>query len=87
MNKTVKKIFVDWKKFMPKQHLRRSRCIYSACGLVTKHRENNQKFRETQDLNYNHKSNKHCFAHDVVSCVGGDLVRRTVSDTILKDRA
>ena len=43
-------------KFIPKLHLRQAGFTYRACGLVTKHRESIQKFRETGDLKHIYKN-------------------------------
>ena len=76
-------------KFMPEFHLRQPGLTYSACGLVTKHRERIQKFRGTGDLNdiYKNELDKFCFAHDAAYSDSKDFARKTVSDKILKDKA
>ena len=59
------------------------------CRPFTKHREKIQKFRETGNLKYLHRNklDKDCFAHDAAYSDSKDLVKRTVSGTMLKDRA
>ena len=61
---------------------------YSACGPFTKHCERIQKFRETGNLRhfYRNELDKVRFAHNAAYS-GKDLAKRTISDTILKDKA
>ena len=56
MNKIVSKILLAGDKFMSKLHLRLPEFTYSACGLLTKHREWILKFRETGDLKHIYKN-------------------------------
>ena len=74
---------------MPELHLKQSGFTYSACGPFTKHRERIKKFRETGKLKhlYRNEIDKACFAHDAAYCDSKDLVKRTISDKILKDKA
>ena len=76
-------------KFMPELHLKQPGLTYSACGPSTKHRERIQKFRETDDLKHLHRNelDKACFAHDAANSDSKDLVKITISDKNLKDRA
>ena len=52
-------------------------------------KQRNQKFKETGDTNYIYKneSDKACFAHDAAYSDSKDLIKRTVADKILKNRA
>ena len=74
---------------MPELHLKQPGFTYSVCGPFTKHREKTQKFRETGNLKhlYRNESDKACFRHDVAYSDNKDLIKRTISDYILKDRA
>ena len=74
---------------MPELYLKQPGFTYSVCGPFTKHRERIQKFRETGNLKhylYWNQLNKTCFAHDTAYSNSKDLAKRTISDTILKDR-
>ena len=55
MNKIFDKILLIGEKFVPELHLKERRFTYSACAPFTKHREKNQKFRETGNLKRNWK--------------------------------
>ena len=74
---------------MPELPLKQPGLTYSACGPSTKHRERIQKFRETDDLKHLHRNelDKAHFAHDSAYSDSKDLVKITISDKILKDRA
>ena len=74
---------------MPEMHLRQPQFTYSACGPFTKHKKRIQKFKETGDTNYIYKNelDKACFAHDAAYSDSKDLIKRTVADKILKNRA
>ena len=50
MIKIVNKFLLARDTFLPEVHLRQPRFTYSAYGLITKHRERIQKFKETCDL-------------------------------------
>ena len=86
MNKTVNKVLLTGDKFMRELHLKQPGITYSACGLFTKHR---QKFTETGNLKHLHRNglDKACFAHDEAYSNSKDIVTRTISDKVLKDRA
>ena len=73
---------------MPELHLRQPGITYSACGPFTQHRETIQKLREISDLNYIYKNEleKVCFALDTLYSASKDLVKRTIPDTILKNK-
>ena len=76
-------------KFMPEMHLRQPQFTYSACGPFTKHKQRIQKFKETGDTNYIYKNelDKTCFAHDAAYSDNKEFTKRTVADTILKNKA
>ena len=89
MNNVINKFLLAGDKFMPEMHLRQSQFTYSACGPFTKHKQRIQKFKETGDTNYIYKNelDKACFAHDAAYSDSKDLIKRTVADKILKNRA
>ena len=74
---------------MPEIHLRQPQFTYSACGPFTKHKQRIQKFKETGDTNYIYKNelDKACFVHDAAYSDSKDLIKRTVADKILKNKA
>ena len=89
MRKIVNKFLLAGDKFIPEWHLRQPGFTYSACRLFNKHHEKIQKFREQGDLNHIYKNllNKPYFPHDAAYSDSEDLVKRTISDKILKNRA
>ena len=62
---------------------------YFASGKFTKHRQRIPKFREIGNLKYMYKDELDiaCFAHDAKHSDNKDLVKRIISDKVLKDRA
>ena len=62
---------------------------YSACGSFTKNKERIQKFMQTGDKNFIYKNelDKACFQHDMAYGKTKDLVKRTQSDKVSKDKA
>ena len=74
---------------MPEMHLRQPRFTYSACGPFTKHRERINKFTNTGDTRfiYRNEIDKACFQHYSAYSNSKDLIKRTQSDKILKERA
>ena len=58
-------------------------------GPFTKHCERIKKFRETDNLKhlYRNELNKACFAHEAVYSDSKDLVKITISDKVLKEKA
>ena len=89
MNNIINKFLLVGDKFMPEMHLRQLQFTYSACGLITKHKQRIQKFKETGDTNYIYKNEldkAFCFAHDAAYSDSKDLTKRTVADKILKNK-
>ena len=76
-------------KFMPEMHLRQPGFTYSACGPFTKHKERINKFMNTGDTKFIYRNDfdKACFQHDSAYSDSKDLVKRTLSDKILRDKA
>ena len=89
MNNTITKLLLAGDKFMPEMHLRQPQFTYSACGPFTKHKRRILKFKETRDTNYIYKNelDKACFVHDAAYSDTKDLIKRTVADKILKNKA
>ena len=88
MNNVINKFLLVGDKFMPEIHLTTS--IYLQClWTFTKHKQRIQKFKETGDTNYIYKNelDKACFAHDAAYSDSKDLIKRTVADKILKNKA
>ena len=74
---------------MPEIHLRQPGFTQSACGPFTKSKEIIRKFKETGDSRYiyQNKIDKVYFRHDIAYGDFKDLIRRTASDKILRDKA
>ena len=89
MNNIINKFLLAGDKFMPEMHLRLPQFTYCACGPFSKHKQRIQKLKETGDTNYIYKNelDKACFAHDAAYSNSKDLIKRTVADKILKNRA
>ena len=89
MNEIVNKFLLVGDKFMPEMHLKQSGFTYSACGPVSKNKERIEKFTQTgnTDLIYRNELDKACFQHDMAYGKSKDLIKRTQSDKVLKDKA
>ena len=89
MNNIINRFLLAGHKFMPEMHLRQPQFTYRACGPFTKHKQRIQEFKETGDTNYIYKNelDKACFAHDAAYSDSKDLIKRTVADKILNNRA
>ena len=89
MSEIVNKFLLVGHKFMPEMHLRQPGFIYSACGSFTKNKEWIKKFKETGDTDYIYKNelDKACFQHDMAYGDFKDLVKRTIADKVLRDKA
>ena len=74
---------------MPEMHLRQPGFTCSACGPFTKHKERINKFMSTGDTRFIYRNDldKACFQHDSAYSGSKDLVKRTQSDKILRDKA
>ena len=74
---------------MPEIHSKQPSFIYSSCGPFTKIKERIEKFMQTGNTNfiYKNKLDKACFQHDMAYDKSKDLVKRTQSDKVLKDKA
>ena len=89
MNEIVNKFLLVGDKFMPEMHLKQPGFTYSACGPFTKNKERIEKFMQTgnTDFIYKNELDKACFQHDMAYGKSKDLIKRTQSDKVLKDKA
>ena len=74
---------------MPEMHLRQPGFTYSACGPFTKNKGRIEKFMRTgnTDFIYKNELDKACFQHDMAYGKSKDLVKRTQSGKVLRDKA
>ena len=74
---------------MPEIHLKQPGFTYSACGPFTRNKERIEKFMQTgnTDFIYRNELDKACFQHDMAYGKSKDLIKRTQSDKVLKDKA
>ena len=89
MNEIVNKFLLVGDKFMPEMHLKQPGFTYSACGPFPKNKERIEKFLQTGNTGfiYRNEFDKACFKHDMAYGKTKDLVKRTQSDKVLKDKA
>ena len=89
MNNIINKFLLSGDKFMPEMHLRQPQFVYSACGPFTRHKERINKFKQTGDTRYIYRNDldKACFQHDSAYADHKDLINRTKSDKVLRDKA
>ena len=89
MNEIINKFLLVGDKFMPEMHLRQPGFTYSACDPFTKNKKGNEKIIQTRntDFIYKNKLDKACFQHDMAYGKSKDLVKRTQSDKVLRDKA
>ena len=89
MSEINKEFLLTGDKSMPEMHLRQQGFTYSACGTFTKNKERVQKFMQTgnTDFIYKNELDKACFQHDMAYGKSKDLVKRTQSDKVLRDKA
>ena len=89
MNNAVNKFLLAGDKFMLEMHLRQPQFVYSACGPFTRHKERIKKFKQTGDMRYIYRNelDKACFQHDSADADHKDLINRTKSDKVLRDKA
>ena len=88
MNEIVNKFLLVGDTFMPEMHLKQPGFTYSAHGPFTKNKERIEKFIHTGDTNFIYKNelDKACFQHDMAYGKTKDLVKRTQSNNVLKDK-
>ena len=89
MNEIINKFLLVGDKFMSVIHLRQPGFTYSARGPFTKNKERIEKFMQTSNTDFIYKSglDKACFQHDMAYGKSKDLVRRTQSNKVLRDKA
>ena len=89
MNNVINKFLLAGGKFMPEMHLRQPRFVYSASGPFTRHKERINEFKHTGDTRYTYRNelDKACFQHDSAYADHKDLINRTKSDKVLRDKA
>ena len=88
MNNIINTFLLPDDKFMPEMHLRQPQFVYSTCGPFTTHKERIKKFKQIGDTRYIYRNefNKACFQHDSAYADNKDLVNRTKSDKVLRDK-
>ena len=89
MNEIVNKFLLLDDKFMPKMHLKRSGFTYSAGGTFTRNKERIEKFMQIRNTDFIYKNDldKASFQHDMAYGKSKDLIKRTQSDKVLRDKA
>ena len=89
MNNVINKFLSAGDKFMPEMHLRQPQFVYSACGPFTRHKERTKEFKRTGDTRciYRNEIDKTCFQLDFAYADHKDLINRTKSDKVLRDKA
>ena len=89
MNEIVNEFLLVGDKLIPEIYLKQPGFIYSACGPFTKNKERIEKFIQTGNTNFIYKNelDKACFQHDMIYGKTKDLVNRTQSDKVLRDKA
>ena len=70
-------------------HLRQPQFVYSACGSFTRHKERVKKFKHTGDTRYIYRNelDKASFQHISAYADHKDLINRTKSGKVLRDKA
>ena len=88
MNEIVNTLLLVGHKFMPEMHLKQPGFTYSACGPFTKNKERIEKFMQTGSTDFIHRNelDKAFFQHDMAYGKTKDLVKRTQSNKVLKDK-
>ena len=73
---------------MPELHLKQPVFTYSACGPFNRNEERIEKFMQSgnTDFIYRNELDKACFQHDMAYGKSKDLVKRTQSDKVLRDK-
>ena len=89
MNNIINKFLLAGDKFMPEMHLRQPQFAYSACRPFTRHKERIKEFKRTGDTRYIYRNelDKACFQHDSAYANHKDLINRTITDKVLRDKA
>ena len=89
MNNVINTFLFVGDKLMSEMYLRQPQFVYSACGPFTRHQERIKKFKLTGDMRYIYRNelDKVCFQHDSAYADNKDLINRTKSDKVLRDKA
>ena len=87
MNNIINKLLLAGDKFMREMHLRQPQFVYSTCGPFTRHKERIKKFKQTGDTRYRNELDKACLQHDSAYADHKDLINRTKSDKVSRDKA
>ena len=89
MNEIVNKVLRVSDKLMPEMNLKQPGFTFSPCGPFTKNKDRIEKFMQTGNTNfiYRNELDKACFQHDMAYGKSKDLVKRTQSDKVLRDKA
>ena len=89
MNNVINKFLLASDKFIPEMRLRQPQFVYSACEPFTRHKERIKKFKQTGDTRYIYRNelDKASFQHDSAYADHKDLINRTKSDKVLRDKA
>ena len=85
MNEIINKFLLVGETFIPEMHLKQADFTYSACGPFTKNKGNFMQTGNT-DFIYKNELDKACFQHDMAYGKSKDLIKRTQSDKVLKDK-
>ena len=88
MNKIVNTFLLVGDKLMPEMHLKQPGFTYNACGPFTKNKEGIERFKQTgnTDFIYKNELDKACFQHNMAYGKSNNLIKRTQSDKVLKDK-
>ena len=89
MNDIINTFLLVGDKFMPEMNLRQPGFTYSPCGPFTKNKGRIEKFMQSGNTDFIYKNElvKACFQHDLAYGKSKDLVKRTQSDKVLRDKA
>ena len=88
MNNVINKFLLAGDKFMPEMHLRQHQFVYSGCSPITRHKERIKEFKRAGDTHYIYRNelDKAYFQHDSAYADHKDLINRTKSDKVLRDK-
>ena len=89
MNNVINRFLLAGDTFIPEMLLRQPQFVYSVYGPFTRHKERIKKFKQTGDTRYIYRNelDKACFQHDSAYAYHKDLINRTKSDKVLRDKA
>ena len=89
MNNIINTFLLAGDKFMLEIHLRQPQFLYSACGPLTRHKERIKEFKRTGHTRYIYRNelDEACFQHDSAYADHKDLINRTKSDKVFRDKA